>query len=112
MTKEEWCDIWKIPEAERDAAWEAKQRMDARLTGNNAPAVRGDIPDFVSSIDGTVVSGRAGMREHCLKHNVVPTSDLKGLPPKTMNQPYNPGKHEREATKRTIAEIINSRHYQ
>ena len=28
----------------------------------------------------TVVSGRAGMREHCKKHDVVPTADLAGLP--------------------------------
>lgn len=42
--------------------------------------VYGDLPDFVSPIDGKTYSGRAGMREHCLKHNVVPTADLKGLP--------------------------------
>lgn len=44
------------------------------------PTVMGDLPDFVSPIDGTVVSGRAGMREHCRKHDVVPTAELKGLP--------------------------------
>ena len=44
------------------------------------PTVMGDLPDFVSPIDGTVVSGRAGLREHCRKHDVVPTADLKGLP--------------------------------
>mgnify|MGYP006953626412 CR=1 FL=1 len=43
-------------------------------------AIYGDLPDFISPIDGKVVSGRAGMREHCRKHNVVPTADLKGLP--------------------------------
>ena len=39
-----------------------------------------DIPDFISPIDGTVVHGRAGIRDHCARHNVVPTSELKGLP--------------------------------
>ena len=44
------------------------------------PSVMGDLPDFVSPIDGTVVSGRAGLREHCKRHDVVPTAELKGLP--------------------------------
>jgi hypothetical protein len=39
-----------------------------------------DLPDFVSPIDGKRYSGRAGMREHNLRHNVVPNADLKGLP--------------------------------
>jgi hypothetical protein len=47
---------------------------------SKSAAVYGDLPDFVSPIDGSVVSGRAGMREHCKKHDVVPTADLKGLP--------------------------------
>jgi len=42
--------------------------------------VIGDIEPFVSPIDGTVVSGRAGLREHCKRHDVVPTAELKGLP--------------------------------
>lgn len=44
------------------------------------PAVLGDLPDFVSPIDGQSYSGRAGLREHCIRHNVVPNADLKGLP--------------------------------
>jgi hypothetical protein len=39
-----------------------------------------DLPDFVSPVDGKYYSGRAGMREHCARNNVVPTADLKGLP--------------------------------
>ena len=39
-----------------------------------------DLPDFVSPIDGKRYSGRAGMREHCSRHDVVPTRDLAGLP--------------------------------
>ena len=41
--------------------------------------IQGDIPDFVSPIDGSTVRGRAGMREHCKKHDVVPTQELSGL---------------------------------
>ena len=39
-----------------------------------------DLPDFVSPVDGKKYSGRAGMREHNLRNNVVPVADLKGLP--------------------------------
>lgn len=52
------------------------------------PHIRGDLPDFVSPIDGKTYSGRAGLREHCKLHNVVPTADLKGLPVKPAVQPY------------------------
>jgi hypothetical protein len=48
--------------------------------GAGSYAILGDLPDFVSPIDGSVVRGRAGMREHCKKHDVVPTAELKGLP--------------------------------
>jgi hypothetical protein len=43
-------------------------------------AIIPDLPDFVSPIDGKVYSGRAGMRDHCARHDVVPTAELKGLP--------------------------------
>lgn len=36
-----------------------------------------DIPDFVSPIDGKVVHGRAGLREHNKIHNVTNTADYK-----------------------------------
>ena len=72
-------------------------------------AVMGDIPDFVSPIDGSVVRGRAGMREHCKKHHVVPTADLKGLPPKTMQHNGAPSEAYRQQTRQTIADVINSR---
>jgi hypothetical protein len=73
-------------------------------------AILPDIPDFISPIDGTIVSGRAGMRDHCARHNVVPTADLAGLPPRTMvTHEYDP--KYREQTKRTIAEVMNSRTY-
>ena len=51
-----------------------------RREDNSSPVIMPDLPDFVSPIDGTVVHGRAGLRDHCARHNVVPTADLKGLP--------------------------------
>jgi hypothetical protein len=38
------------------------------------------LPDFVSPLDGKLYSGRAGLREHNKRHDVVPVADLKGLP--------------------------------
>ena len=74
-------------------------------------SVRGDLPDFVSPIDGSVVSGRAGLRDHCRRHNVVPTSELAGLPPKPMNLNTAPTQEQRQQTKQVIADVINSRGY-
>jgi hypothetical protein len=44
------------------------------------PGIIPDVPYFISPIDQTVVKGRAGIRDHCARHNVVPTQELKGLP--------------------------------
>lgn len=67
------------------------------------PHVIPDLPDFVSPIDGKVYSGKKGMREHCQIHNVVPTSELKGLPPRTMNQQIAPDRAAiREAIRRQL----------
>ena len=75
-----------------------------------APAILGDVPDFVSPIDGTLVSGRAGLREHCRRHDVVPTADLAGLPPKPfVNAELS--REYREQTRQVIADVVNSRGY-
>ena len=67
-----------------------------------------DLPDFVSPIDGKTYSGRAGMREHCRKHDVVPQAELAGLP--NRRPPQTASAEYREATRRTIADVINSRY--
>jgi hypothetical protein len=36
-----------------------------------------DLPDVVSPIDGSIIRGRAGMREHNRRHNVTHPSDFK-----------------------------------
>lgn len=78
--------------------------------GVGAPAIIADTPAFVSPIDGSVVDGRAALREHCRRHDVVPTEELKGLSPKPfVNTEFS--REHREGTKRVIAEIINSRNY-
>jgi len=47
---------------------------------STGPTIMPDLPDVISPIDGTIIRGRAGVRDHCAKHNVVPTAELKGLP--------------------------------
>jgi len=76
-----------------------------------SPTILADLPDFKSPIDGSIVRGRAGMRDHCARHNVVPTAELAGLPMKRVYQPTEPTREQREATKRVIADVINSRNY-
>lgn len=77
------------------------------ISGGNGPVVLPDLPDFVSPIDGRVVNGRKGLRDHCARHNVVPTADLAGLPPKPSVMPYELPKEERQATKEFISHLID-----
>jgi hypothetical protein len=51
------------------------------------------------------------MREHCVRHDVVPTAELAGLPIKTTAPTNTYSKKYREETRQTIADIINSRNY-
>ena len=77
-------------------------------TGRNFPTVMSDLPDFVSPIDHKRYSGRAGMREHNLRHDVTPHADLKGLP---YQQAYNPAPQSRESRadrKERIIHLVNS----
>jgi hypothetical protein len=72
------------------------------------PTILPDLPDFVSPIDGSVVRGRRGIRDHCARHNVVPTAELKGLPPAQAVTPYRP---DREAIRGKIIETIERKGY-
>jgi len=67
---------------------------------NRGPAFIPDLPDFVSPIDGKLVRGRAGLRDHCARHDVVPTRDLGGLPPKLSVTEHRP---DRQAIRQEIA---------
>jgi hypothetical protein len=51
----------------------------------------------------------AGLRDHCRRHNVVPTAELAGLPPKPAVMAHQPTPQERQQTRQVIADIINSR---
>lgn len=67
-------------------------------------SVSGDLPDFVSPIDGKTYSGRAGLREHNRKHDVVVTADLKGLPSKPPTPTFDRG-----ARRQDIADLVYGR---
>tara|TARA_R110000868_G_scaffold5782_1_gene33963 strand:+ start:32584 stop:32919 length:336 start_codon:yes stop_codon:yes gene_type:complete len=73
-----------------------------------------DLPDFVSPVDGKRYSGRAGMREHNKRHDVVPVEDLKGLPPLTMHSDTRSPQEKRASEQHRKQTIINqvNRHYQ
>ena len=84
MARNRWIYIngEAIPADDYEALAKARGHADEGRRLTIAP----DLPDFVSPIDGKLYSGRAGMREHCARHNVVPTADLAGLPPKPAYQ--------------------------
>ena len=72
-----------------------------------------DLPDFVSPIDGKHYSGRAGMRDHCSRHNVVPVADLKGLPPLAFNSDTRTDSQKRSDAAVRKQQVINlvNKHY-
>jgi hypothetical protein len=109
--KREWAYLDGTPTWVDMMTQEELQRAEFPADAPGAPMIAADLPDFVSPIDRQVYSGRRGLREHCQRHSVVPTEDLKGLPPKPTVAPYQPSRREREETKRTIAAIIDSRRY-
>ena len=72
-----------------------------------------DLPDFVSSVDGKLYSGRAGLREHNLRNNVVCNADLKGLPVLTTSSDQRTPEQRREyaqTRKQVIIDQVN-RHW-
>jgi ribosomal protein L35AE/L33A len=79
--------------------------------GGSAAAIFGDNIRFVSPIDGTVIEGRAAMREHCRRHDVVPNQDLQGLKPRTYGQGVTVSQQEREIRKRTMHQIVDQRYH-
>jgi hypothetical protein len=75
------------------------------------PLIFGDEPDFVSPIDGKVYSGRAGMREHNTRHDVVNNRDLIGLPVGISGKAPPPTPRERRELRETIIEAARTKGY-
>lgn len=76
-------------------------------------AIMGDLPDFVSPIDGKLYSGRAGMREHCRRHDVVPNAELKGLKTLTTNSDQRTPEQKAYSANQRKQQLINlvNKHY-
>lgn len=81
----------------------------ARGYKDSSRVIAPDLPDFQSPIDGKIYSGRAGLREHNARHNVVNTEDLRGLPPKPMQREITRTPEQIARNKRALAEILNSK---
>lgn len=77
------------------------------------PMIMGDMPDFVSPIDGKSYSGRAGLRDHCARHNVVPNAELKGLPVLQTNSDTRSSEQRRADAAERKRHVINevNKHY-
>lgn len=76
----------------------------------SVPGIPGFIPDiqsFISPIDGTLISSRNQYRDHCKRHDVVPTSELAGLP--ASRSTPAPTKRDQEQLKRQIADLVYRR---
>jgi len=99
----EWIDgelVWVRPDLQAPAD-----------SSGTAPVVFGDNIRFVSPIDGTVVEGRAAMREHCRRHDVIPNQELAGLKPRTFGHGVTVSQQEREIRKRTMHQIVDQRYH-
>jgi hypothetical protein len=80
------------------------------MNNHHYPVILPDMPDFVSPIDGKLYSGRAGMREHNKRHDVVSNLDLKGLPTLTNISDLRDSstiKRDREARLEIIRNQVN-----
>lgn len=75
--------------------------------------VMGDLPDFVSPVDGKLYHGRAGLREHNERNSVVPVEDLKGLPYYTTNSDVRSPEERRASAERRKELLIRNvnKHY-
>lgn len=76
-------------------------------SGDSSPGFIPDITPFVSPIDGTVINSRTQYRDHCKRHDVVPTVELAGLP--NSRNPTARTKQDQEQLKRQIADLVYRR---
>lgn len=78
-----------------------------------APFVAGDEGSFISPVDGKVYSGRAGMREHNARNDVINNRDLVGLPTLQSNSDFRTSAEKRASAEHRKQMIINqvNKHY-
>jgi hypothetical protein len=69
------------------------EHMEYEGSKTYSPRVFGDEESFVSPIDRKVYSGKAGMREHNARHQVVNNRELAGLPVMKSASEYKPDRN-------------------
>lgn len=107
MIKESW-----VYPSDGSAPYRRGERP-TTMSVSRGPTILPDLPDFVSPVDGKHYSGRAGMREHNLRNDVVPMADLQGLPLLTTNTDTRSTSQKRadaETRKRLIIQQVD-KHY-
>ena len=95
-------EVWVYPDVGEPYL---KGSRPPQAEGKGYATVLSDLPDFVSPIDGRRYSGRAGLREHCVRHDVVPTADLAGLP--TTRPVDQLTRHQKAERKERIIHAVN-----
>jgi hypothetical protein len=78
-------------------------------TEANSPTFVPDITPFRSPVDGSIITGRASLREHNLRNNVVQTEELKGLPVRQANPEYSLSKKEVQERREYITHLYNQK---
>lgn len=74
-------------------------------SGTYGMLVVGDLEDFVSPVDGKVVHGRAGLREHDKRHGTTNVADYKDTWAKNMERRANFSLGRDHDTRRTEAVV-------
>jgi hypothetical protein len=103
---------WVYP-SDGSEPYEKGSRPERMVSVSGGVMIAPDLPDFVSSVDGKLYSGRAGMREHNRRNDVVPLEDLKGLPHLQTNSDIRSPQEKRAYMERRKELIINqvNKHY-
>jgi len=73
------------------------------------PEIMPDIPDFVSTVDGSIVHGRRGLREHNLRHGTTNIADYTETWKKNLERraAFAEGRLEDPKRKTAVVEAFN-----
>ena len=77
-------------------------------SGNELPYVQGDIQPYQSMITGEMITSRSQHREHLRQHNCFEIGNEVDY---TMKTARPEPKIDREAIKRTLAQVLDSKRY-
>ena len=75
----------------------------------SSPTFIADIAPFRSSVDGSIITGRASLREHNLRNGVVQTEELKGMPTRLANPEFQLSKSEVRERREYLNHVYDQR---